>query len=138
MIKILTLTGLTLQFISFWLAAPEILGPDWIVKTEDFFRKLIRKIPTLVLSFLGAIIGVIFYQSIILDTIFILVMICILFISVLVFHKRIEYFLDHKISNPLIQKLILNESFRFTLLKIAALLFSLGFVIQIFLALFTT
>lgn len=133
MIKILTLIGLILQFISFWLAAPEILGPDWIVKTEDFFRKLIRKIPTVVLSFLGAIIGVIFYQSMRLDTILILVMICIIFILLLIFHKRIEYFLDHKISNPLIQKLIISNNFRFTLLKFAAIFFTIGFIIQIFL-----
>ncbi|WP_322969176.1 hypothetical protein [Faecalibacter sp. LW9] len=133
MIKILTLIGLILQFISFWLAAPEILGPDWIVKTEDFFRKLIRKIPTVVLSFLGAIIGVIFYQSIRLDTILILVMICIIFILLLIFHKQIEYFLDHKISNPLIQKLIISNNFRFTLLKFAAIFFTIGFIIQIFL-----
>lgn len=92
MIKILTIIGLVLQFLSFWLAAPEILGPKWIEKTEGFLRKIINKIPTVILTCLGAVTGIIFYHSIQFDTFWIFALIGFALCILLIFNKQIESF----------------------------------------------
>lgn len=129
MIKIFTIIGLVLQFLAFWMAAPEILGADWLRKTEDLIRKMIRQFPQVILAVLGMALGMMFYFSKSSTIIFVLVLIIIGLM--LIFYKKLEQVLDEKISKPLIEKLILNDAFRFTLLKFAALFFTLGFVIQL-------
>lgn len=131
MIKIFTIIGLVLQFLAFWMAAPEILGADWLRKTEDLIRKMIRQFPQVILAVLGMALGMMFYFSKSSTIIFVLVIIIIG--AMLIFYKKLEQVLDEKISKPLIEKLILNDAFRFTLLKFAALFFTLGFIIQIIL-----
>ncbi|PQJ78943.1 hypothetical protein [Polaribacter porphyrae] len=56
-IKIISIVSITLQFISFWLAAPEVLGIEWLKKTESLIRKGILAIPNIVLGILGMIVG---------------------------------------------------------------------------------
>ena len=129
MIKLFTILGLVLQFLAFWLAAPEILGVDWLKKTEGFVRTSIKKIPQVILAIFGMALGMMFYYSMESGIYFILSFIVILLL--LFYTKRLEDMLDAKISTPLMNKLIIENSFRFTLLKIAALFFTLGFIIQL-------
>ena len=129
MIKIFTLLGLILQFVAFWMAAPEILGADWLKKTEEMIRKAINQLPQLILAVLGMAMGVMFYHS--MSSFFVFVVVIMIIILLLIFYKKVEKLLDEKISKPLVNKLIINETFRFTLLKFAALFFTLGFLIQI-------
>lgn len=133
MIKIFTLLGLVLQFLAFWMAAPEILGVDWLRKTEEMIRKVIKQIPQFILAVLGMVLGMMFYHST--DSLFLFILIIILVVFMCVFYKKIGSVLDDKISKPLIEKLIINDAFRFTLLKFAALFFTLGFVVQVALVL---
>ena len=100
MIKTLTILGLVLQFLAFWMAAPEILGADWLRKTEDLIRKMIRQIPQLILAVFGMFMGMMFYHSISSLIVFISVLIIIGFM--LLFYKKLEQILDDKISRPLI------------------------------------
>ncbi|WP_353166132.1 hypothetical protein [Empedobacter brevis] len=134
MIKIFTILGLLLQFLAFWMAAPEILGVNWLRKTEGLIRKMISQLPQLILAVLGMVLGVMFYHS--MRSIFAFVVVIIFIGILLLLYKKLGQVLDEKISKPLIKKLILNETFRFTLLKFAALFFTLGFIIQIALVLF--
>ncbi|MGV0833631.1 hypothetical protein F0358_09105 [Empedobacter brevis] len=134
MIKIFTILGLVLQFLAFWMAAPEILGVDWLRKTEGLIRKMISQLPQLILAVLGMVLGVMFYHS--MHSIFAFVVVIIIIAILLLLYKKLGQVLDEKISKPLIKKLILNDTFRFTLLKFAALFFTLGFIIQIALVLF--
>lgn len=129
MIKIFTLLGLILQFLAFWMAAPEILGADCLSKTEEMIRKAINQLPQLILGALGMAMGVMFYHS--MSSFFVFIVVIMIIILLLIFYKKVEKLLDEKISKPLVNKLILNETFRFTLLKFAALFFTLGFLIQI-------
>lgn len=129
MIKIFTLLGLILQFVAFWMAAPEILGVDWLSKTEEMIRKAINQLPQLILGALGMAMGVMFYHS--MSSFFVFIVVIMIIILLLIFYKKVEKLLDEKNSKPLVNKLILNETFRFTLLKFAALFFTLGFLIQI-------
>ncbi|WP_334126781.1 hypothetical protein [Empedobacter brevis] len=134
MIKIFTSLGLVLQFLAFWMAAPEILGVNWLRKTEGLIRKMISQLPQLILAVLGVVLGVMFYHS--MRSIFAFVVVIIFIGILLLLYKKLGQVLDEKISKPLIKKLILNDTFRFTLLKFAALFFTLGFIIQITLVLF--
>lgn len=129
MIKIFTLLGLILQFLAFWMAAPEILGADCLSKTEEMIRKAINQLPQLILGALGMAMGVMFYHS--MSSFFVFIVFIMIIILLLIFYKKVEKLLDEKNSKPLVNKLILNETFRFTLLKFAALFFTLGFLIQI-------
>ncbi|WP_312557350.1 hypothetical protein [Empedobacter brevis] len=134
MIKIFTSLGLVLQFLAFWMAAPEILGVNWLRKTEGLIRKMISQLPQLILAVLGVVLGVMFYHS--MRSIFAFVVVIIFIGILLLLYKKLGQVLDERISKPLIKKLILNDTFRFTLLKFAALFFTLGFIIQITLVLF--
>lgn len=134
MIKIFTILGLLLQFLAFWMAAPEILGVNWLRKTEGLIRKMISQLPQLILAVLGMVLGVMFYHS--MRSIFAFVVVIIFIGILLLLYKKLGQVLDERISRPLIKKLILNDTFRFTLLKFAALFFTLGFIIQIALVLF--
>ena len=131
MVKIFTIIGLVLQFVAFWMAAPEILGVDWLKRTETMIRLAISKIPQVILGIVGVASGMMFYHSMSSSLIFAIVLMLIAII--LIFYKKMETSLDGKISKPLLDKLILNNTFRFILLKYAALFFTIGFVIQIML-----
>ena len=131
MVKIFTIIGLVLQFVAFWMAAPEILGVDWLKRTETMIRLAISKIPQVILGIVGVASGMMFYHSMSSSLIFAIVLMLIAIL--LIFYKKMEKSLDEKISKPLIDKLILNNTFRFILLKYAALFFTIGFVIQIML-----
>ena len=63
MVKIFTIIGLVLQFVAFWMAAPEILGVDWLKRTETMIRLAISKIPQVILGIVGVASGMMFYHS---------------------------------------------------------------------------
>jgi purine-cytosine permease-like protein len=130
-IKIISILSIALQFISFWLAAPEVLGSEWLKKTESLIRKGILAIPNIVLSVLGVIVGYSFMEGLENLNYYILVPAILMLILSVVFAKKIKKILDLNITVPILKKLIINDSFRFTLLKTAAMLFTLGFVLQI-------
>ena len=130
-LKVLSIVSITFQFISFWLAAPEVLGSEWLKKTESLIRKAILAIPNIVLGILGMIVGYSFMEGVDDLNYWILVPAILLLIFSLVFAKKIKKKLDLKVTAPILNKLIINDSFRFTLLKTAAMLFTLGFLLQI-------
>lgn len=129
LIKILTIFGLSLQFIAFWLAAPEILGPEWLKKTDRIIRKMIIYLPSVILFCLGVILGILVPSAI--DNLVGLLIVAPIFIGILVFHKKLILIFDRAIATPLLNKLILKGSFRYLLLKIAAAFFTIGFCLQI-------
>ena len=73
--------------------------------------------------------GIVFYHSI--KSTVALIAIVVVMLVLMFFSKKIEKLLDRKISKPLMDKLILNDSFRFTLLKFSAIFFTIGFFIQL-------
>ncbi len=130
-IKIASIVSISLQFISFWFAAPEVLGSEWLQKAEAIIRKVIKTIPGFLMLILGGIIGVLAPKALTGFNLKVLIPLILLFIITIVFSKKLQKILDEKISVPLLNKLIINQSFRFSLLKTAALLFTLGFILQI-------
>ena len=129
LLKTISILGISFQFFSFWLGAPEILGSEWLQKTEVILKKLISQIPSYILLIAGGFIGAFFSISKQNYVIVILLIAAFLFISIL--NKKIERYLERKISEPLLNNLIIKQSLRFTLLKIAAVFFTFGFLLQI-------
>ena len=130
-IKIASIASISLQFISFWFAAPEVLGSEWLQKAEAIIRKGIKTIPGFLMLIIGVVVGFLIPKSLSDFNLKLIIPLACIFLLVVVFSKRMQKILDEKISVPLLNKLIINQSFRFSLLKTAALLFTLGFIIQI-------
>lgn len=144
--KWLNALGLLLQFLSFWFAAPELLGTSALKRFEIGLRKFLAFIPLLIvmlviagygLSFtvIGFIKGMeaaktgmettemyrylaVFFTATIAYFIF------------MFYYKRIKKWLDLKVAKPLSEKLVHNNETRSTALAIGAVLFTLGFLLQ--------
>lgn len=128
-LKTIAIAGLCLQFAAFWLAAPEILGAEWLIKTKNILKKIISQIPNYLLILCGSVFGAVIAQS--RGNYLILALVVIVLIIVTIFQKRISKYLEIKLSEPLISKLIVNNQLRFTLLKLATWFFTIGFVLQL-------
>lgn len=150
--KWLNLLGLCLQFISFWFAAPELLGETTLKRMEKQIRKLLSILPNIILmagilvyagslSYMGFAKGIQgaeqgMTQEEFLRFIITLGICSIVYIVFLIFFKRIQNWLDKNLAQPLTQKLVENNEFRFVALKMGAVLFTLGFVFQLVVGVF--
>lgn len=144
--KWINIIGLFLQFLSFWLAAPELLGADTLKRFEDGLIKVISKFPSVLLGLLGLVLGAIMsfygiYQGIqasennspeqyISFMIFILIFSALYIVYILVFYKRIQKWIERIFAKPVIHQLITNNESRKLALITGAILFTLGFVLQ--------
>lgn len=151
--KWVNVIGLILQFAAFWFAAPELLGAKTLKRFEIGLTRLLSSIPLIILmigcvgyglSF--AIAGVLkgmkgaeeglseseFYSFIITLGIGTLVYIVFMF-----FFNRIKAWLEKRIAEPLISGLISNNHIRSTALIIGAVLFTVGFILQLGVVLLT-
>ena len=144
--KWINLFGLILQFVSFWFAAPELLGQSTMQRFEKGLKKLVSAIPLIiilifVLSYALATAGYGIYNGLKgaelgleeneLMNYFITMGVAFAFYFVfLIFAKRIRRFLEKRVANPLIDKLINQGEVRKQALIIGAILFSIGFLIQ--------
>jgi hypothetical protein len=139
--------GLTFQFISFWFAAPELLGEQTLKRMESGLKTLITKIPVILVMLFCCGYGLTFsvmgivkglnaskegitaseYYSF-MAVLTISLMIYLLFI---IYYKRINRWLENSIAQPLTQRLIHNNEARQNALLIGAALFSIGFLLQL-------
>lgn len=125
--KILAISGLTLQFIAFFLAAPEFLGHSWLKRMEEILKKIISKIPNVLFLLTGILAGFLAGRL----NVYYIISSLILSSLILYKYKSIEKWVNNHIATPLLNKLIVREKFRFTLFKIAAICISLGFIFQV-------
>lgn len=145
--KWLNLISIVLQFVAFWFAAPELLGAATLKRFELGLRKAIALIPMLIMfivalgygitfSVLGLLKGIKgskegitiieFYSFITVLTIATLA-----YFVLIAFRKKLMKWLDIKLAKPLTEKLISNNEARSTALVIGAILFTLGFLVQL-------
>jgi hypothetical protein len=136
--------GLVLQFTSFWLAAPELLGQNTLRRFEGGLKRFITLLPLaliwiiilaygLTFSILGIMKGLEGGKTGRMDYSFFIPLIictCLYFIFIF-FNKKIRYYLDTKLSQPLTQRLINNNETRKNLLIVGALIFTAGFFMQL-------
>lgn len=143
LIKWLTILGLVLQFIAFWLAAPELLGVDALKRFESGLVKIISQLPGLLFGFLGFSLGLGlgiygFYTGMhgnkdqVFTSMYIMAGIMAVYVVFMVFfYKRLQVYLQKNVAEPLIEKLINNNQTRKAALVLGALFFTVGFVAQL-------
>jgi hypothetical protein len=146
-------TALILQFIAFWFAAPELLGEKTLKRMRLQLQKLLSFLPMLIIwvvvlgygltftisglikAYKGATSGI--SQSEIVNY-YVILGICTIAYFIFIFrYKKIKNALDQRLAMPLVNKLIERSEFRSTALTIGAILFTLGFIIQLAVVLMT-
>lgn len=151
--KWLNAFGLLLQFLSFWFAAPELLGDSFLKRMQGGLKTFITKFSLVILlivvlgygltfSFLGIIKGMKASENPISQNEMIQYYIVFGFatIAYMIFilnYKKIKTWLDVRVAGPLIEKLILNPDLRKNALISGAILFTLGFLIQFAIIIFS-
>jgi len=149
--KWLNALGMFFQFISFWLAAPELIGDAGLKRLNSFLKKLVSNLSIILLTILilgyalffsinGILRGIRasefglsyeeisrYYINFAIGTVF--------YIVFLIKFKKIKLWLDLKIAIPLVNKFTYNDNFRKNSLIAGALLFTFGFLIQFILVL---
>lgn len=138
--------GLLLQFIAFWLAAPELLGEPTLRRFEKGLKKLVTQLPMIIIWLLILGYGV---TSIILSLLkgldaakngttessmmafyINLAAVSLLYFIFIAFYKRFKKWLEERLAQPLVEKLINNTETRKQALILGAVLFSVGFILQ--------
>lgn len=149
--KWLNALGLLLQFLSFWFAAPELLGTSALKRFENALRKLLSLIPLLIVmiviggyGFSFCYIGITkgmqaaetgMEQGEIYQFYIVFIAATLAYFVFMFYYKRIRKWLDLKVALPLTEKLIHNNETRSTALIIGAVLFTIGFMLQFVLVL---
>ncbi|HMT30478.1 MAG TPA: hypothetical protein PKD91_14480 [Bacteroidia bacterium] len=145
--------GLLLQFISFWLAAPEILGEKALIRISSGLKKLVSNLSMAIVLLIILGYGLTFSiggimkgleasrsgSSIQNDSNFLISMgIATFLYFIFIFrYKKIRLFIDTKISGPLIEMFVKDEQIRKNSLWTGAVLFTTGFIIQFLIILLT-
>lgn len=149
LIKILAITGLCMQFIAFWLAAPELLGVDALKRFENGLVKVLSRLPGFTIGFIGFATGVSLgvygmlvglegdAEAVMQALIWIGVVFGLYIVFIIFFYKRLQLYLKTKVAEPLMQTLIANNQARKTALVTGAILFTAGFISQLFALIFS-
>lgn len=141
--KWINIIGLCLQFLAFWLAAPELLGAETMKRFEKGLVSIISKLPGMLFGFLGFGLGMGmgvygFYtgmqgdKELVYKSMYIMGTIMVVYVVFMVFfYKKLQIYLQTNVAEPLIEKLINNNQSRKMALVFGAVLFTLGFVFQL-------
>ncbi len=139
--------GLILQFLAFWFAAPELLGASTMARLEKGLTKFFSKLPLIfILLLIGFYVG--FYvigamvkgikagsegieKAEIMQFYIELGIASTLYFLLIAFYKKINAWLYNKMAVPLILRLIHENETRRIALFIGAILFSIGFLMQL-------
>lgn len=140
-----------LQFLSFWLAAPELLGELTLKRLQVGLIRFVSMFPIYFFAVLGAVLGItmgvagvyrglnaaegmqendFFYFIVTLGATMTL------YFVLLGFRVQIEKWITRSFGEPFIMSIINNEGFRRKLLLSASVLFSAGFLCQFIAAIF--
>lgn len=143
LIKWLNILGLVLQFIAFWLAAPELLGVEALKRFETGLVKIISQLPGLLFGFVGFSVGLGmgaygFYTGMhgdreqVFSSMYLMAGVMAVYVLFMVFfYKRLQVYLQRNVAEPLIEKLINNNQTRKAALVLGALFFTVGFLAQL-------
>ncbi len=148
--KWINIIGLIFQFAAFWFAAPELLGSEALKRFEKGLITFIGKIPTVIIAFSAIIVGIgmSWYgirtglqaaeadaSGIIGTMVTIIVLSVVLMVYFIFFASKTQQWMQSNFATPLIEKLIVSGESRKSALIIGAVLFTLGFVLQLVTAL---
>jgi len=144
--KWLNALGMLFEFLSFWLAAPEILGNNGLNRLKHVLTMLITNLSVIVISLIVLGYGLGFTLTGIIQGLnasefgatkaeliryyLILFAGTALYFIFILRYRKIKAWIDTKIAVPLIENLINNDTLRKKSLVAGATLFTFGFLIQ--------
>lgn len=150
--KWLNLLGMVLQFLSFWCAAPELLGEGTMRRLETGMTRFVARIPVILvlggmllyalgLGLFGLVEGLRAGRGdhVPMDTNSYFVFLgcaMVAYAVFMVFHKRILGWLEHRLAQPLVHRLVANADTRRNALVLGAVLLTTGFVFQLVVVMF--
>lgn len=139
--------GLVLQFVAFWLAAPELLGESALKRFRNGLETFLARLPmaifiVVVLGFSFGFGGLGIWKGLKaaesgmeageMTRFYILLGVgMMVYFVFLIFSKKIMRWISEKFSKPLVQKLIQEDRMRKNSLIIGAILFTAGFLFQL-------
>ena len=146
-LKWLNILGMVLQFLSFWCAAPELLGEATMKRLEVGMTRLVTRLPVIIvfgsmLLYATATAGFGVYDGItagrgeepVIDINHYLVVLGLLMAIYVVFlftYKRILAFLEQRLAQPLVHRLVASADARRNALVLGAVLLTVGFLMQL-------
>lgn len=143
MIKWINITGLVLQFLSFWFAAPELLGSQTLKRFESGLIRFLSRLPSYLLGLIGIFFGITMgvygaYKGFdaqqnpenITKTLVVLFSVSCIYIVYMIFYKKVQKWIERIFAKPLINNLITNNKSRQLALITGAVLFTIGFLCQ--------
>lgn len=144
--KWINIIGLCLQFFAFWFAAPELLGKEAMQRFQAGLIKIIGQLPAIFFGAFGILAGggMAYFgvrsgmeasagssMNPLITMGFILGFSILYLLYIILFRKRTQRFIENKFATPLIEKLIINNEARQSALIIGAVLFTVGFFLQL-------
>jgi hypothetical protein len=143
--------GMLLQFLSFWFAAPELLGDTKLKAFEKGLKNFIASIPMILIIMIITIFSISFSLSGIIKGMnasregisdselysfyIILFFAIIIYLIFITYYRKIHAWLIVHLAQPLSYKLINQQSTRKSALIVGAILFTIGFLCQFILVL---
>jgi|GEM_PF-719551 len=126
--KWLNALGLLLQFISFWLVAPEIIGKNSLIRIAGMLKKFLSNLSVIIIFLVVAAYGITFSvggtlrglsasDNRVSNTEFysyliVLGIATVLYMIFIFNYKKIRSWLDRKITGPLVDKFVQNDELR--------------------------
>lgn len=145
--KWINLAGLILQFIAFWLAAPELLGKSTLERFEMGLKRLVAAIPMIVfmgivLTYTAVTAGYGIYKGLkganegleegeMMNYFIVMGIAFTVYFVFILFSKRLQRWLRKTLADPLIDGIINQGETRTKALIVGALFFTLGFFLQV-------
>ena len=126
-----------LEFLSFWMVAPELLGESRMRVIEKQFMKLEILLPGLIFGLTGVVTGLAFskFSKHVghwdFWNMFVVGFMVVYLAFILVFLKRIADFMSNRVIAPFFRRLSENGMFRAQLLRTGAVLFTLCFLLKL-------
>jgi len=131
-----------MEFLSFWMVAPEFLGESRMRKIETQIMKMEAIMPGLIFGFLGIITGFSFsiagvkFHSFAVWNYFVFSFMLFYILTFSLYKNKIRTYLAVKIFRPFFSELSVSGTFRQKFLKTGALLFAFSFGLKICVYLF--
>ena len=149
--KWLNILGMVLQFLSFWCAAPELLGESTMRRLETGMTRFVARLPVIIvfggmllyaagMGIFGLVEGLRASrgESVPLDPtsyyLFVGVGMAV-YLTFMIVHKRVLAWLETRLAGPLVHKLVASADARRNALVLGAVLLTTGFLLQLVVAL---
>ena len=149
--KWLNILGMVLQFLSFWCAAPELLGEATMKRLEVGMTRFVARIPVILVfggmmcyGLAAGLFGI--YEGVtasrgeepLVSTRYYFLFIgivMVVYFTFMVFYKKVLGFLERRLAQPLVHRLVSSADARRKALVLGAVLLTTGFILQLIVAL---